>query len=288
MTTPSPPLTPQQAQSKPASGATPSSHNNMGKIITQSSPEPEKKAARPDLSDFEEYVDSIDEDEIQEEGERLKEELEDAIAAGDKRRAYQIRDAMAGLRQKGLDAGMNASELASVHGDMGQRLIAAFAQWGGRGKRMGSPRLGVKRPPASNSNSNAAQSKGGTAFEKKPKTSNPDPCKHKNDVKKKRYIVYEGDSYDKKTGQYLGNYVGRSSGTENESPQTIVTRRFKNHHRNLRNPRILFVTESYAAARGAEQMYIEANSTVKQINGVSSTNNSRDDYKKCAQSKIKK
>ncbi len=113
-----------------------------------------------------------------------------------------------------------------------------------------------------------------------------DPCKHPNDSKKKKkYVVYKADEYDR-AGNKVGTYVGRTSGSPNQSTESILNRRASGHHRkNLGPLQAIFETNSYAAVRGAEQLFKEKYSTVKQINPISPRNPRIDDYLDCAKSK---
>ena len=48
-------------------------------------------------------------------------------------------------------------------------------------------------------------------IEGRKKKSPEEACKHKNDSKKKKYVVYKAEQFDK-DGNKIGNYVGRTSG----------------------------------------------------------------------------
>ena len=124
---------------------------------------------------------------------------------------------------------------------------------------------------------------GGRVPEKK-KKSPEEACKHKNDSKKKKYVVYKADEFDK-NGNKIGTYVGRTSGAPNESVKNILKRRGSGHHRSVGQLDELFTTDSYAAVRGAEHLYREELSTVKQINPIGPKNKRKDDYLDCAKSK---
>jgi hypothetical protein len=115
-----------------------------------------------------------------------------------------------------------------------------------------------------------------------------DPCKHKNDKKKRKYVVYEGMAHDKQ-GNPTGRYIGRTSGHPGESTKQILARRQQGHHRNIKDIQRVFETDRYAAVRGAEQVEIEklrkAGDGAGQINGVGPNNKNKDDYEECAKSK---
>ena len=112
-----------------------------------------------------------------------------------------------------------------------------------------------------------------------------DPCEdYKKNRKKRKYVVYKADEYDK-AGNKIGTYVGRTSGAPGESTKTILKRRQTGHHRNVKNIQPLFETDSYPAVRGAEEIYQKKIGTSEQINPVSPKNKRKDDYDKCASSK---
>ena len=112
-----------------------------------------------------------------------------------------------------------------------------------------------------------------------------DPCIHPNDSKKKKkYVVYKADEYDR-AGNKVGTYVGRTSGSPSQTIESILNRRASGHHRNLGPLQAIFETNSYAAVRGAEQLFKEKYSTVNQINPISPRNSRIDDYIDCAKSK---
>ncbi len=143
-------------------------------------------------------------------------------------------------------------------------------------KKKGSPTKGNTAPKPH---------KGKTKSTKPTKKKKKDPCKHERDKKKKKYVVYKADEFDKKSGKKIGVYVGRASGDADELTDNILKRRLARHHRNVKQLVAIFETESYAAVRGAEQVLIKKYSTVKQINGVGPNNKKKDDYKDCAKSK---
>jgi hypothetical protein len=137
---------------------------------------------------------------------------------------------------------------------------------------------------------------GGGNIPGKKKKSPKEACKHKNDSKKKKYVVYKADQFDK-DGNKIGTYVGRTSGEPNESTQKILDRRQSGHAAaakkgiGMSGTRILgplqsvFVTDSYSAVRGAEHLMKDQHSTVKQINPIGPKNQRKDDYVDCAKSK---
>jgi hypothetical protein len=69
-----------------------------------------------------------------------------------------------------------------------------------------------------------------------------------------------------------------------------LNRRLSGHHREgitkgMTKLDEVFTTDSYAAVRGAEHLYREKYSTVKQINPIGPKNKRKDDYLDCAKSK---
>lgn len=141
-----------------------------------------------------------------------------------------------------------------------------------------------------------AGNNGGGSIKAKKKKSPEEACKHKNDSKKKKYIVYKADQFDK-DGNKIGTYVGRTSGEPNESVRKILDRRQAGHAaaarkgigmagtRNLGQLQSIFETNSYAAVRGAEHLMKDQHGTVKQINPIGPNNERKTDYLDCAKSK---
>lgn len=120
---------------------------------------------------------------------------------------------------------------------------------------------------------------------KKANKKNKDPCKHERDKQKKKYVVYRAQEFDK-NGNLLGTYVGRTSGKPTESVRKILNRRKSGHHREgLGDLDDLFVTDSYAAVRGAEQRFKERLGSAKQIQPIGDRNKRKQDYLDCAESK---
>jgi hypothetical protein len=135
------------------------------------------------------------------------------------------------------------------------------------------------------------------------KSSNDDPCKHKNNKKKRKYIIYEADILDSKGNKTGMKYVGRSQGKQGETAREIADRRKAGHHRSDIGPlKVVCETYSYAAVRGAEekhQKHYEAqgksrskdvkigNKKLKktQINPISPKHKRRNDYLECAKQK---
>lgn len=112
-----------------------------------------------------------------------------------------------------------------------------------------------------------------------------DPCEHDRDAKKRKYVVYKAEEFDE-DGKLLGSYVGRTSGAPDESTKNILKRRRSGHHRKgLGDLAEVFETDSYAGARGAEQLLKDRYGTVKQIEPISQRNSRRQDYLDCANSK---
>lgn len=109
-----------------------------------------------------------------------------------------------------------------------------------------------------------------------------DPCKHDRDKQKKKYVVYKVTDRD-------GNvYVGRTSGSPSSSVRSILAKRSSGHHRlSVRGLELepVFISDRYAAVRGAEQLAKEQYSTAKQIEPISDRNANRQDYLDCAKTK---
>jgi hypothetical protein len=78
-----------------------------------------------------------------------------------------------------------------------------------------------------------------------------DPCKHKNNRKKRKYIIYIAQDLDN-PGKI---YVGRTQGPPNATNEAILRKRKSTHHRNLGPLQAVCETTSYAAIRGAEQLH---------------------------------
>jgi hypothetical protein len=150
----------------------------------------------------------------------------------------------------------------------------------------GKPGLKKKEPPKPEpaKPSAAPQSSAATNVKVKGTGKSKDPCKHPNDAKKKKYVVYKADELDK-NGNKIGTYVGRTSGKPGESTASILARRQSGHHRNVGPLERIFETDSYAGVRGAEQLLRDKHSTVKQINPISPKNKRKEDYLDCAKSK---
>ena len=134
-----------------------------------------------------------------------------------------------------------------------------------------------------------ANSNGGGISDGKKKKKRKDPCKHPNDSKKKKYVVYRADEFDA-NGKKIGTYVGRTSGEQGEDTMKILRRRQSSHHRNKNGNSIgdlegIFETDSYAGVRGAEQILRDKYSTTDQINPISPKNKRKDDYMDCAKTK---
>lgn len=114
-----------------------------------------------------------------------------------------------------------------------------------------------------------------------------DPCKHPNDKKKKKYIIYIAMDL-KNPGK---TYVGRTSGKPGDTTEAILGKRKAGHHRNLGPLRAVCETDSYAAVRGAEQLHRESvaksGKGTKQINPISPKNPRKQDYIDCAKQKNK-
>lgn len=120
-----------------------------------------------------------------------------------------------------------------------------------------------------------------------------DPCKHRNNKKRRTYVVYESPD-----AEHAGKtYVGRTNGPQSMSVRDILAKRRGTHHRKLAKIlKPVCVTTSYAACRGAEQKHLEAKGKAgapgkpgpkgsrrtAQINGISPKNKRRTDYLACA------
>jgi hypothetical protein len=129
------------------------------------------------------------------------------------------------------------------------------------------PQAAAKVGKKKGSNTTVRNHVGNKQAKKPPRKKKKDPCKHKNDEKKRKYVVYKDKEY-KSDGTYKGVYVGRTSGTAGEKTKDILARRERGHHRNVRNLESIFETNSYAAVRGSEQILIDKYSTIDQIRGL--------------------
>ena len=254
---------PSSAEIKPAQGKTPSGENSPGKVGAQTQSAPKGKLTNPKKID---YPEGFHEREL-----KIAQEM----------------DRVKTLREHAPDM---------------LRVAAIFG--GGRGRRKlpgvkpttpkptpapapapkPTPAPAPKPTPApAPTNSSQAQGSNGAYVKRRGKSK--DPCKHPYDKKKKKkYVVYRTTEYDK-NGKPIGTYVGRTSGKPDEAVTKILKRRQSGHHRNTGGLEMLFETDSYAAVRGAEQLYKNEYSTVKQDQPISPRNKRIDDYIDCATSK---
>lgn len=113
-----------------------------------------------------------------------------------------------------------------------------------------------------------------------------DPCKHDKGKKLKKYVVYMAEL----VGQPGKYYIGRTSGSPDLSTRQILKKRKSGHHRkDIGELTKVFETDSYSAARGAEQTYkdkMTQNGTgTKQIEPISKRNKKKTDYLDCAKLK---
>jgi hypothetical protein len=120
-------------------------------------------------------------------------------------------------------------------------------------------------------------------------SSKKDPCKHPNNRKKRKYVVYISEDLDN-PGKI---YVGRTRGPIGASTKDILAKRKSTHHRNLKDPLTpVCETTSYAAVRGAEQAhqrhYASQGTGTDQINPISPRNKRKKDYEDCARQTNKK
>jgi hypothetical protein len=77
------------------------------------------------------------------------------------------------------------------------------------------------------------------------KAKKADPCKHKNNRKKRKYVVYIAMDL-KRPGKI---YVGRTQGPPGATVKEILNKRKSTHHRNLGPLQKVCETTSYAAVR---------------------------------------
>jgi hypothetical protein len=125
-------------------------------------------------------------------------------------------------------------------------------------------------------------------------------CKHKNDKKKQKYVVYVAQVYgaDGKPSDPPKWYVGRTRGPAGASTNSILAKRFSGHHRRKKGKKrketigpliAVCETDSYAAVRGAEEAHQKAMASggigTKQINPISpkpKNKAKKDKYMDCA------
>lgn len=142
MASPKPKPQLRKASSKAAKGTAPNGQNTVGKAVPKTQPAPKAAAApppRPDVADTHRYLDSVKPDEIQSEAARLSDMLKQAQQGGDPTRASAIKDAMAGLKDKGLAQGLGSKELGALNDGTLGTIIGALADafTGGSLKRLG-------------------------------------------------------------------------------------------------------------------------------------------------------
>ena len=122
-------------------------------------------------------------------------------------------------------------------------------------------------------------------------------CRHKNNRKKRKYIIYHAPFVDSKGVPVKPPkwYVGRSHGPKNADPIAIANKRKRGHHRHdIGQLIVACVTTSYAAIRGAEQkhqQYFESKGMSvagskkqggTQIRAIRPTHERKEDYLECA------
>jgi hypothetical protein len=238
--------------------------------------------------------------------EKLQDKLQEKIDAGVEKAGYSQPAMIAGSLATAVNKGLLPTQLYEIIpvgklfklGKKGVELAkgadkaADAAQEAAKIKKAADAAADAKKVTVAKK---AVDNGGGNIPAKKKKTAK-EACKHKNDSKKKKYVVYEADQFDK-DGNKIGTYVGRTSGRPNELTKDILKRRQAGHAaaakkgigmsgtRHLGPLNAVFTTDSYAAVRGAEQLYRDKLSTVKQINPIGSKNKRKDDYLDCAKSK---
>jgi hypothetical protein len=190
---------------------------------------------------------------------------------------------------KVVSGGTKALKMAEKLGKQAAQKAAKEAAQ--KSAKEAAEKAAEKAAQSSAKKANVAGNRGGNnkGKGKDPKDKDKDPCKHENDKKNKKYVVYQAMEYDA-LGNPLGIYVGRTSGAPEEDPKAILKRRRQGHHRKgLDDLKEVFITDRYAAVRGAEQLKIEklrdSGKGVKQINGVGEKNKAKDNYFDCAELK---
>ena len=141
MVTKPPAPTPKKAQIQTAKGRPPRKENTRGKVVEKTEAAPKSAPSnpkRPDVSRTHEYLDSVKPGEIRSESKRLIEQLKQASEAGDHVRQTQLKDALAGLKDKANAAGMGPKDLPEL-ADTSTLLQILQAVM---------PGFGGKKPPA--------------------------------------------------------------------------------------------------------------------------------------------
>jgi hypothetical protein len=251
--------------------------NCVGCVLPETSPNlsssstgPGVKPENKEEDDFEEWRSKKrDNEEIEEEVDDLLNDRKEAIANNDQKALNEAELRLEVMREDMIKRGIEPS--------------AEFKQYKLESLGMiGQAFLMRMRMKAARKTAKANASGGGRVDGPKAKRN---PCAHPNDAKKKKkYVVYKADEYDK-NGNKIGTYVGRTSGDPSESTRTILKRRHGGHHRNIGQPEPLFETDSYSGVRGAEQIYKDKLGTSKQIEPIRPKHKDRQDYIDCAKSK---
>lgn len=306
-----------KARPKPAKGPKPTQQNTTGVITPQTSPAPAGGANNP----------GVKPQTPNEEG--LLQKAFELLEKGEFQALNQVKDSVLG-QIDGLVGRSGGGAVAQLAGAIGKGAVevifptnvidlipgAGKVVSGGTKALKMAEKLGkeaaqkVAKEAAQKSAKEAAENSAKQAAESGAKKANvagnrggnnkgkgkdkkekdKDPCKHENDKKNKKYVVYQAMEYDA-LGNPLGTYVGRTSGAPGERSELILARRRQGHHRKGLEDDLkeVFITDRYAAVRGAEQLEIEAlrdsGKGVKQINGVSEKNKAKDDYLDCAKLK---
>jgi hypothetical protein len=301
-----------KANQKPASGAKPAAENTVGQIVPKTAPAPAGAAPSPPVKP----------ETPKEKG--LLEKAGELLEKGEIKVLNDAKDSVAG----GIDSLVNLAgggAAAQVVGAIGKGAVEVLFPTnvidlipGGKilsgGKKAGKLAEKLGKEAAEKAKKEAAEKAAKEAAEKKAKDAAKDeakkadvagnkgghekgsgkkdtakdPCKHENDKKKRKYVVYKTTVFDE-NGNPIGDYVGRTSGQAGEKTRDILKRRQQGHHRNVGELEEVMTTDRYAAVRGAEQIEIEklrkAGTDAGQINGVGEKNKRKEDYDDCAKSK---
>lgn len=134
----------EDAEPKDASGVKPTAENNKAKVVNKTAAPPKgdkTNPPKPDISKTHEYLDSVKPGEIRSESVKLIEEMKQARASGDISRVTQLKDALAGLKDKANAAGLGPKDVPEL-ADASTLIQIAEAMLGGRWR---SPSV---KPPA--------------------------------------------------------------------------------------------------------------------------------------------
>ena len=291
-----PPAKTRKAKVQPASGSEPASSNTQGIVVPKTAPAPAGAPGNPPVKPETPAESSL----LQKAGELLE--------RGEIGFLNKAKDALQG----GIDSAVGAAGggmAASVVGAIGKGAVEVLMPTnvidlvpGGKilsgGKKAakaaekalelaGKEAAEKVAKEAAEKQTKQAAGKNGAYSKGEGKKKNPNPCDHPNDRKKaKKYVVYRADDFDK-DGNKIGTYIGRTSGSQDESIRNILKRRKSGHHRkSIGELEPVFETRFYAAARGAEQLLKEAESNAtNSINPISPKNKRKDDYIDCAKLK---